>query len=190
MCTIYFFGKGSSIFLFLIWPNLGPFALLRPFGDIFKVGIRFKNFFRTYQCAHSTLVLEVQLYLFVLNLAIFGAPFAVFCPLGLFLGSGSCSKNFWNLCSQSTFVLEAQPHLFVFNSAKFWASFALFGPLGAIFWVGVKFKNCFWAYLHRVTTFILEVQLYLASLKLYRVGVDGWGVIRHCDFNENQVVSF
>ena len=87
MCTIYFFGKGSSIFLFLIWQNLGPFALLRPFGDIFKVGVRFKNFFRTYQCAHSTLVLEVQLYLFVLN-------FCSFLPIGAIFGVRVMFKKF------------------------------------------------------------------------------------------------
>ena len=54
-------------------------------------------------------------------------------------------------------VLEAQPYLFAFASAKFRAFFALFGPLGAIFGVEVRFKNIFGTYLHRLTTFILEV---------------------------------
>ena len=37
------------------------------------------------------------------------------------------------------------------------AFFALFGPFGAIFWVWIKFKNFFGTYLHKLTTFILEV---------------------------------
>ena len=39
-------------------------------------------------------------------------------------------------------------------------------PFGAIFGVGVRFKNFFGTYLHRLTTFILEVQLYLADFQL------------------------
>ena len=44
--------------------------------------------------------------------------------------------------------------------------------------------------MHRLTTFILEVQLYLASLKLSQVGgqVVGW-VVGNFDFNGNPVVS-
>ena len=38
----------------------------------------------------------------------------------------------------------------------------------------------------KLTTFILEVWLYLASLKQG----GGGGVAGHCDFNENHVVSF
>ena len=37
------------------------------------------------------------------------------------------------------------------------AFFVLFGPLGAIFGVKVKLINIFGTYLHRLTTFILEV---------------------------------
>ena len=43
------------------------------------------------------------------------------------------------------------------TSAKFGAFFAPFEPLGAIFGVEVRFKNIFGTYLHRLTTFILEV---------------------------------
>ena len=83
-------------------------------------------------------------------------------------------------------------YLFMFYSAKFWAFFALFGRFGAIFGVWVSFKNFFWTCLHRLTIFILEVELYLASLKLSwgRDGDEGVGVVGHCDFNKNQVVSF
>ena len=58
---------------------------------------------------------------------------------------------------QSTLVLEIQPYLFVYNLAKFGAFFTFFGPFEAIFGVGVKFKKNFETYLHRLTTFILEV---------------------------------
>ena len=54
-------------------------------------------------------------------------------------------------------VLEAQPYLFAFASAKFRTFFALFGPLGAIFGVEVRFKNIFGTYLHKLTTFKLEI---------------------------------
>ena len=70
---------------FLIRPQLEPFCLLfGPFGAICEVGIGSKIFFRTYLCRQSTLVLEVQLYLFVFNLVSFGTSFALFfSPLGL-----------------------------------------------------------------------------------------------------------
>ena len=51
--------------------------------------------------------------------------------------------------------------------------FALFGLFGAIFGVGVSSKNFFGTCLHGLTTFILEVWLYLASLKL-SWGGGGW----------------
>ena len=70
------------------------------------------------------------------------------------------------LCRLSIFVFEVQPNLYVFNLAKVVAIFAIFWPFGAIFGVGT--------YLHRLTTFILEVYFYLASLKLSRMG--GWVV--------------
>ena len=48
-----------------------------------------------------------------------------------------------------------------------------FGPNGAVFGIRVRFKNFFGTCSHRLTNFILEVWLYLTSLKLSRVG--GWG---------------
>ena len=51
------------------------------------------------------------------------------------------------------------------------AFFVLFGIWG-YFWGWDRLKNIFGTYLHRLTTFILEVLLYLASLILSRVG--GW----------------
>ena len=55
--------------------------------------MRFKNIFGTYLCSQSTLVSEVQPYLFAFTSAKFGAvlPFLGF--LGLFLGFGSGSKT-------------------------------------------------------------------------------------------------
>ena len=80
------FWKYSHIFLFSIWPHLGPFlhffgtfgAIFWPFGAYCVVGVRFKNIFGTYLCRKSTLVLEIQPYLFVYNLAKFGAFFLHF----------------------------------------------------------------------------------------------------------------
>ena len=54
----------------------------------------------------------------------------------------------------------------------------------ANFWAGVWFGNFFGTCLRGITTFILEVWLCLASLKL------SWGVVGQCNFNENQVISF
>ena len=91
-----------------------------------------------------------------------------------------------NFCFGST-VLS-----FCFSFGQILGLFALFGLFGAIFGVGVRFKNFFGTCLHRLTTFILEVQLYLASLKLSRVAgwLGGWGwLVGESDFNENPVVS-
>ena len=56
------FWKYSSIFPFLIRPDLGPFHVFGPFGAIFGVGVRIKIFL-TFLYRESTLVLEVQSYL-------------------------------------------------------------------------------------------------------------------------------
>ena len=120
--------------MFLILPNLGLFGPLRA---TFGVGVRLKIFFGTYLCRQSTLVLEVQQYLFVFNLAA-GASFALFGPLGLFSGSGSDSIAMFGtyLCSEPTLILEVQPCLFVLKSAKLVAYFAILGFLGG--WGQVK----------------------------------------------------
>ena len=77
---------------------------------------------------------------------------------------------------------------FCFNFGQILGLFTLFGPFGAIFGVGVRFKNFFGTCLHRLTTFILEVQLYLAS-KIFLVYF-AWrlGPIRILKFTKNIVV--
>ena len=50
----FLFVKGNPVFLFLIKPNLGLFCT---FWAILVVGVSFKNFFGTYLCRQSTLVL-------------------------------------------------------------------------------------------------------------------------------------
>ena len=62
--------------------------------------------------------------------------------MGLFLGSRSGSKIFWNLLIRlASFVLEVQPYLFVFNSAKFWAFLHFSGPLGLFLGLGSGSKT-------------------------------------------------
>ena len=76
--------------------SLGPSGLFYlAVGDIFGVEARFKDIFGTYLCCQSTLVLEVQPYLFVFNSARFGAFFHFLGLLWLFLGLGSGSKTFF-----------------------------------------------------------------------------------------------
>ena len=61
-------------------------------------------------------------------MAPFWASFALFFgPLGLFLESGSGSKN--SLCIQSTLVLEVHPYLFAFTLAKFGRERSLFSTV-------------------------------------------------------------
>ena len=75
-----------------------------PFG----VGVRFKNIFETYLCSQSTLVLEVQPYLFAFTLAKFGAFFALFGPLGAIFGVEVRFKNIFGtyLHRLTTFIFE------------------------------------------------------------------------------------
>ena len=81
--------------------------------------------------------MEVRSYLFVFNLAKFGAFFALFGPFGALFGVGVRFKNFFGtyLYRQSTLVLEVKPYLFVFNLATFGASFVLFWALRDYFLV-------------------------------------------------------
>ena len=66
--------------LFVLNPaTIGAFwHFLGPFGAIFGVRVRFNNFFGTYLCKQSTLVLEVQPFLFVSDSATFWSSFALF----------------------------------------------------------------------------------------------------------------
>ena len=94
MPLLHFFGSFGAIF----WS----------FWAIFGVGIRFKNIFGTYLCSQSTLVLEVQLYLFAFTLAKFWAFFALFGPLGAIFGAGVRFKIIFGtyLHRLTTFILE------------------------------------------------------------------------------------
>ena len=74
---------------------LGPLGLFFcSLGAIVGVGVRFKNIFGTYLCSQSSLVLEVQPYIFAFTSAKFGAFFAVLGLWGLFWGLRSGSKTF------------------------------------------------------------------------------------------------
>ena len=79
------FWKYSPIFC-LYFSTIGVFfAFFLPFRAIFGAGVRFKHFFVTFLYRQSTLVLEVQPYLFLIT-SIFGASFALFWALrGYFL---------------------------------------------------------------------------------------------------------
>ena len=83
-------------------------AFFDPSGLFFGVGVRFTNFFVTFLYRQSTLVLEVQPYLFVLNSATFGAIFGLFGPFGAIFGVGVRFKNFFGtyLHRLTTFILE------------------------------------------------------------------------------------
>ena len=100
----FLFWKCSPIFLFLIWPNLGLFFLhvLGPLGLFFGVGVTLKDFFGTCLSRQSTSVLEVQTYIFVFELAQFGAYFFTFFggpfgTSGLFLRLNQVQNYFWDL---------------------------------------------------------------------------------------------
>ena len=110
------FWKYSHIFLFSIWPHLGPFlhffgsfrAIFLAVWGLCVVGVRFKNIFGTYLCRKSTLVLEIQPYLFVYNLAKFGAFFTFFGPFEAIFGVGvKFKKNFETYLHRlTTIILE------------------------------------------------------------------------------------
>ena len=87
--------------------------------------------------------------------------FCFFGPLGLFWDS-VLAQNFLlgpaNVDYQSiSFVFGSTALSFRFYPVLFGAFFALFGFFGAFFRVGVRFINHFGTYLHKLTTFILEV---------------------------------
>ena len=116
----------------------------------------------------------------VFILTTFGASFApfwalqgyIFGPLGLLLWSGSKTffkptyvdnqLQFWKYCPIFSFSIRP-------NLGPIWT----FSAFRGFFWVQGQVQKLFGTYLQRLTTFILEVQLYLASLKLSRWGGGG-----------------
>ena len=117
MSTINFgFGCTALTFCFKFCHILGLFctffwpfwAIFWSFRAIFGVGVRFKNIFGTYLCSQSTLLLEVQPYLFAFTSAKFGAFFALFGPLGAIFGVEVRFKNIFGtyLYRLTTFILE------------------------------------------------------------------------------------
>ena len=69
--------EGQSYFLFYIRPKWGPFCTFWSlWGFFFEVAVRIKTYFGTYLFKHSTLVLKVQAYFLVFNLATFLQFFA------------------------------------------------------------------------------------------------------------------
>ena len=82
----------------LFWPFR---AIFWSFGPVFEVGVRFNNIFGTYQSRLLIFVLEVQLHLFVFNIAKFGAYFARFGPFAAIFGVRVRFKNFFYLPMQT-----------------------------------------------------------------------------------------
>ena len=84
----------SPIFLFLFWPQFGPLGLffLALWAFFWGLG-EVQNIFGTYICSKSTLVFEVQPYLFVFDSARFGAFFPRFWPVGTIFGVQVRFKN-------------------------------------------------------------------------------------------------
>ena len=136
-----------------------------PFRARFGAGVRFKIFFAPYLFRLSTLVLEVQHYLLFLIQPYLGLVFTFLGPSGLFFGpsglfSGSESGltiilrptnvdyQFLFLNYSPIFLSSIQPNL---------ALFAFLGPFRAILGLESGSKTFFGTYLHRLTTFILEV---------------------------------
>ena len=130
------------------------FWILRSF---FWVGVRFKNFFETYLCRQSMLILEAQPYLFVFNLITFGASFTIFWAilgylfglLGLFLGLESGSENFWNLLMQTFNFCFGSAALLLFLIRPNLAPFCTFMALQSYFWGCCQVKHFFRTYLCR-----------------------------------------
>ena len=195
--TRFSFGSKAPS-LFEIGHNLGLFALFFTFEGNFWGRSQVQKLFSNNPIQTINFGFESTALSFVYNTSIFGASFGLFWALGGFFGTflgyfwgrSQVQKHFWNLIMQTiNFCFGSIAISFCFKFGQILGLFTLFGSFGDIFGVGVRFKNFFGTCLHRLTTFILEVQLYLASLKLSRVG-GGGGVVGHCDFNENQVVSF
>ena len=125
----------SPIFKSLIWQNFGLFALFRSLG--FEV--RFKNFVCTYICKQSTLVLEVQPYLFFLIHPHFGPLlhffWALFALGGCFWSRGQVQKHFCNLLMKSISCDFGSTALFFcFYLGQIWGLFCPFWAFWGYFW--------------------------------------------------------
>ena len=137
----------------------------------FRAGVRFKNFFETYLCRESTLVLEIQFILFIFDSAKFGTFCAFFWPFRAIFGVRVRFKNFLKpayidnaipqqYCAPVRITLSSLLYVrFQFFQIYSICSNKYFYTLdtqffnrsqvntGAIFWVGVGFNNCFGVYL-------------------------------------------
>ena len=97
------FWKYSLIFFVFNFATFGAsfalFGSLRaifwPFWAFLVVGVRFKNFFGTNLCIQLALVLKIQPYVFVFDMAEFRAFYALFGPFGAIFGVGVKFKNFF-----------------------------------------------------------------------------------------------
>ena len=87
------FGASFALFFYL-WDYFFWF-----FWATFEFGVRFKNNFGNYLCRQSTLVLDMQPYLFVFNSPKFGAFLALFEPFGAIFGVQFKFKNFFGTFS-------------------------------------------------------------------------------------------
>ena len=138
-------------FLFLIQQNLGPFCTFWAFRDYLWVGVWFKNFFGTYLCKQSPLVLEVQIYLFVLSSHIFG----LFCTfLGLqdyflarwnyFWVKCQVQKHFWSLPMLTiSFGFGSTALSSCFEFSQIWGHFCTFWAFRGYFWGWGQVQNYF-----------------------------------------------
>ena len=126
-------GRPEQYFLYKIEHFPVTWGHFWSFGAIFGVGVRFKNIFGTYLCSQSTLVLEVQPYLFAFTSAKFWA-FLPFLDLwGLFLGLRSGSKTFLGptYVDSQLWFLKYSP-IFLFLIRPDLGLFPLFRPFGPI----------------------------------------------------------
>ena len=120
------FGFRSTVLLFIF--SLAPFwafqPLSRPFGATHG-----NNLLETYQCRISTLVLEIQPYLFI-SIPPIWSHFVVFGPLEYYFGWSQVQKKFLDLILQTiNFGFGVQPYLF-FYLAPFGAFLPFLGPSG------------------------------------------------------------
>ena len=132
-----------------VQPHL--FVLIWPSELFLGLGVMFKSFFGTYLCRQSTLGLEVQLYLIVLNSAKFGAIFALFRPFeaiflarwSFFGGWRQVKKHFL----ESTYVTINFGFIstvlsFCFEFSQNWGHFCTFWAFWVYFWSWDQVQKC------------------------------------------------